>query len=121
MGESTGLSIGEVARRLGLDPDTLRYYERREVIPAPCRNSAGRRIYHEADVHLLEVLLHLKETGMPLASIAEFTRLVATDPDGVPERLALLVDHRDAVHAHIVAWQRSLAVIEKKIDDYRQR
>jgi DNA-binding transcriptional MerR regulator len=38
-------SIGEVAVRSGLDPDTLRYFERQGVLPAPRRDSAGRRQY----------------------------------------------------------------------------
>lgn len=115
------LSIGAVAERFGLQPDTLRYYERNGVLPAPHRDSAGRRWYRPGDVHLIEVLLHLKATGMPLARIAEFTALVASDPAGVPERLALLRRHRDQVHRQLDSWRRSLAIIDGKIDDYRRR
>lgn len=119
--DGTGWSIGRVADRLGLDPDTLRYYERRGVVPGPRRDVAGRRWYRTDDLHLIEVLMHLKDTGMPLARIAEFTRLVATDPAGVPERLALLEDHRRHIEQQIDAWHSSLAVIEAKIGDYTRR
>jgi DNA-binding transcriptional MerR regulator len=113
--------IGDVARGLGLDPDTLRYYERTGVVPSPGRDSGGRRAYTEADVHLLEVLLHLCDTGMPLADIAAFTGYVSRDPDAVPERLALLLAHRDDVRAEQRRIARSLAVIDQKIADYRDR
>lgn len=115
------LSVGEVAAQFGLDPDTLRYYERIGVLPAPTRNSSGHRIYRDQDVHLIEVLLHLRDTGMPLTRIAEFTRLVASDPDGVPERLALLEEHQAEVLKRLRAWQNSLTLIEQKIADYRSR
>lgn len=115
------LTITQVAERLGIDADTLRYYERKRVVPAPARDPAGRRRYGEGDVHLLEVLMHLRGTGMPLARIAEFTRLVARDPDGVPERLALLRAHRLHVQAQLDAWTRSLQVIDGKIGDYAGR
>lgn len=115
------LSIGRVADHLGLDPDTLRYYERRGVVPGPRRDPAGRRAYRASDVHLLEVLMHLKGTGMPLTQIAEFTRLVASDPEGVPERLELLQEHREQVQNQITGWQKSLAVIDTKIRDYTGR
>lgn len=119
MGEHWG--IAQVARRLGVGADTLRYYERRGVVPAPPRDGAGHRCYGNDDVHLLEVLMHLKGTGMPLAKIAEFTRLVAADPAGVPQRLALLQEHREHVRAQLAAWATSMDVIDGKIADYRRR
>lgn len=114
-------SVGQVAARFGLSPDTIRYYERTGVLPAPARDPAGRRAYTDQDVHLIEVLLHLRDTGMPLALIAEFTRHVAADPDRVPERLALFEAHRATVVARLAAWQDSLALIDRKIADYRSR
>lgn len=113
--------IAEVARRLGVDADTLRYYERRGVVPGPRRDSRGRRVYTDDDVHLLEVLMHLRATGMPLAEIAEFTRHVADDPRGVPERLELLRAHRLRVQAQVRSWEASLVVVERKIADYERR
>jgi DNA-binding transcriptional MerR regulator len=114
-------SVGEVAAQFGLEPDTLRYYERIGVLPAPTRNSSGHRAYTDQDVHLIEVLLHLRDTGMPLTRIAEFTRLVASDPDAAPERLVLLEEHQAEVLKRLRAWQNSLTLIEQKIDDYRSR
>jgi DNA-binding transcriptional MerR regulator len=113
--------VGEVAAQVGLSTETLRYYERRGVLPAPTRDSAGRRVYRDADVHLIEVLLHLRDTGMPLARIAQFTRYVAADPECVAERLALLQQHRERVLAQIERLNRSLAVIDQKITDYARR
>ncbi len=113
--------VSKVAAHFGLDPVTLRYYERTGVLPAPTRNSSGHRTYTSQDVHLIEVLLHLRDTGMPLTRIAEFTQLVASDPDGVPERLALLEEHQAEVHQRLRAWQTSLTLIEQKIADYRTR
>lgn len=114
-------TIGDVAARVGLDVDTLRYHERRGVLPRPARDASGRRRYDDAGVHLIEVLLHLRATGMPLRQIAELTRLVAQDPGGVRERLDLLRRHRDAVAQQIATWSASLAVINGKIDDYTDR
>ena len=116
-----GYPIGEVARRLGLSVDALRYYERAGVLPQADRDAGGRRRYSEHDLHLLEVLLHLRDTGMPLAEIATFTRLVGQDPAGVPERLALLRAHREGLTARIAALTRSLGVIDGKIADYDAR
>ncbi|MFT4296207.1 MAG: MerR family transcriptional regulator [Micropruina sp.] len=118
---SESYPIGDVADRLGLSIDALRYYERIGVVPRAARDAGGRRRYNVDDLHLLEVLIHLRDTGMPLAEIAEFTRLVQKDPDGVPERLALLRTHREAIAEQIARLTRSMRVIDGKIDDYTER
>lgn len=118
---TAGRSVGAVAARLRVDPDTLRYYERRGVLPEPSRDAAGRRRYDDDDIHLIEVLLRLRETGMPLSDIARFTRLVATDPDGVPERLALLREHRERITAKRRDLDSAIALVDRKIEDYSER
>lgn len=113
--------VGEVSSHLGIRAETLRYYERRGVLPSPAHDAGGRRVYTDGDVHLIEVLLHLRDTAMPLATISEFTRLVARDPEGVTERLDLLLQHRERVSAQLDQLTRSLDVIDQKIADYTSR
>ncbi|MEI7058762.1 alpha/beta fold hydrolase [Nocardioides sp. CCNWLW239] len=120
--------IGEVAARTGLEPDTLRYFEREGILPAPQRDAAGRRQYVAADVDLIRMLVHLRETGMPLADIARFTGAEpgasdqeAGDPAaGDPSRLRLelLTAHRRRVEERREALDRALEVINRKIVDY---
>ena len=47
-------AIAEAAHRSGLSIDTLRYYERIELIDPPARDSGGRRVYKEEDLAWLE-------------------------------------------------------------------
>ena len=114
-------TIGAAAEHLGLSVDALRYYERAGVIPPAARDAGGRRRYGPEELHLLDVLIHLRATGMPLARIAEFTRLVQQDPNGVPERLALLRDHREAIIERMARLALSLSVVDDKIADYSAR
>jgi MerR family redox-sensitive transcriptional activator SoxR len=64
MNETT-LTIGQLARRAGLKPSAIRYYERVGVLPAPERAS-GQRRYGEAAVRRLEVLDVAKRAGFSL-------------------------------------------------------
>jgi DNA-binding transcriptional MerR regulator/pimeloyl-ACP methyl ester carboxylesterase len=111
-------SIGEVAVRSGLDPDTLRYFERQGVLPAPRRDSAGRRQYVAADVDLIRMLVHLRETGMPLADIAQFTGADVEVADPSRLRLELLTAHRRRVEDRREELDRALEVIARKIADF---
>ncbi|MBC8091888.1 MAG: MerR family transcriptional regulator [Pseudonocardia sp.] len=115
------VTIAEVATRLGVKPDTLRWFERHGVVPPPARTGAGHRRYADEDIHLLEVLLHLRRTGMPLAEITEFTSWVQRDPDGVTERLHLLHRHQERVARTLEELSAAQAVIARKITDYQAR
>jgi len=53
--------VTEVCRRLGVKPHILRYWEREFGIK-PDRNSAGRRIYNEAQLERLQLIKHLVRT-----------------------------------------------------------
>ena len=67
------LPIGEVARRAGLTPSALRYYEAEGLIPrAPQRG--GRRVYPEAVLVRLAVIRLAKEAGF---TVAEIRRLLS--------------------------------------------
>ena len=53
--------VTEVCRRLGIKPHILRYWEREFGIK-PDRNSAGRRIYNDAQLERLQLIKHLVRT-----------------------------------------------------------
>lgn len=113
--------IAEVSARIGLAPDTLRYFERQGVVPSPGRDGAGRRRYTTADVELIRMLVHLRETGMPLADIAQFTGADAEVADPAGLRLELLTAHRRRVRDRREELDRALEVITRKIADYSDR
>jgi DNA-binding transcriptional MerR regulator len=112
------LGIAEVAARIGLTPDTLRYFERRGIVPSPRRDHAGRRQYTTEDIELIRMLVHLRETEMPLADIARFTGADETADDPVELRLELLMAHRRRVHERREQLDGALDVIARKIADY---
>jgi len=62
------LSIGEVARRAGVRPSAIRFYERRGLLPEPER-AGGRRRYTDAAVDRLGIIGVAKRAGLSLAEI----------------------------------------------------
>jgi MerR family transcriptional regulator, redox-sensitive transcriptional activator SoxR len=70
--------IGEVARRTGLRPSAVRYYEERGLI-APDERRSGKRAYSDKTVERLLLILHAKQLGFSLDEIRELL-------DGFPER-----------------------------------
>jgi DNA-binding transcriptional MerR regulator len=74
------LTIGELARRGGVAPSALRYWEALGLLPAPAR-IAGQRRYPESTVELVGIILLLGEVGFSLAEQKAFmaSRAVALD------------------------------------------
>jgi MerR family redox-sensitive transcriptional activator SoxR len=66
--ESLQMEIGEVARRVGLKPSAVRYYEERGLI-SPAHRIGQRRIYDEEAVHRLTLILFAKSLGFSLDEI----------------------------------------------------
>lgn len=66
---SVGFSIGEVSQAIGLVPQTLRLWEREQLV-RPRRTNRGYRVYSEADVERLRKIKHLRKSeGLNFAAI----------------------------------------------------
>ena len=67
--------IGATARAAGVSIHTIRYYERRGLLPAPQRTPAGYRLYEAAVVDRLRFIQQAQALGFSLAEIKEVLRL----------------------------------------------
>ncbi len=65
------LQVGEVSRKLGLNPQTLYFYERIGLIPPPSRTESGYRLFAQEDVDRLTFITHTKAMGLSLDDIRE--------------------------------------------------
>jgi MerR family transcriptional regulator, redox-sensitive transcriptional activator SoxR len=65
------MKIGELARRAGLNPSALRYYEKRGLLAAPYRIGAQRR-YPEEALHRVLLICFAREMGFTLDEINLF-------------------------------------------------
>jgi MerR family transcriptional regulator, redox-sensitive transcriptional activator SoxR len=62
------LSIGEVAKRAGINASAIRFYERRGLLPEPDR-IGGQRRYTAAALRRLEIIFAAKRGGLTLEEI----------------------------------------------------
>lgn len=70
-GRARFLGSGEVARSARINPQTLRYYERRGLIPPPARNGARHRLYPPHTVTLIRMIKGAQRLGLTLDEIAQ--------------------------------------------------
>jgi DNA-binding transcriptional MerR regulator len=63
------MKIGQTAAESGVSIDTIRFYERRGVLPAPARTSAGYRLYDRSIVARIHLARQLQSLGLTLDEI----------------------------------------------------
>lgn len=91
------LFIGELAKRTGLDPKTIRFYERAELLSPPRHGKF--RTYLASDVRRLVNVLKLRKLGVPIAQIRDVLAAAGDCPDVLDHTLAsnLLRSHLEAL------------------------
>src|SRR5258708_36203544 len=101
------LTIGQVARRVGMGIETVRFYEREGLLNRPARSpSSGYRLYEEGVVGRLQFILRAKELGFTLNEIKELLSL-RVDPDTCCEDVKARAEAKIAdVEGKIEALQR---------------
>ncbi|MDI1252804.1 MerR family transcriptional regulator [Thermomonas sp.] len=75
------MKIGALAQRADVGIDTIRYYEREGMIPAPLRTTSGYRDYRDGDVARLRFVRRAKQLGFTLQEIRELLDLTASAAD----------------------------------------
>lgn len=64
--------IGELVKKLSINKETIRYYEKFELLSAAKRDSNGYRIYGEEDIEILQFISIAKSLGFKLKEIKYF-------------------------------------------------
>ena len=114
------LSIGELSRRTGVNIETIRYYERIKMLPAPPRTANGRRVYGPAETRSLSFIRRSRELGFTLDEIRALLALSGDDGAEVcAEARELAAGHLADVRAKIAdlrAMERALADAVRRCD-----
>jgi MerR family copper efflux transcriptional regulator len=81
--QSTALSIGSLAKQVGVKIDTIRYYEREGLLPEPARRASGYRSYGQGTVTQLRFIRRAKDLGFTLEEIRDLIALSNDRHQGV--------------------------------------
>jgi MerR family mercuric resistance operon transcriptional regulator len=113
-----GIAIGELSRRTGCTVETIRYYERIGLLPAPARR--GRyRDYGRDDVGRLAFVRRARELGFTLKGVRDLLRLAAEGNRACAEVRSLAADHLSDVRGKIAdlrTMEKTLANSVRRCD-----
>lgn len=111
------MKINEVATYLGLPTETLRYWEKVEIIPKAKRDESGYRQFDQNDVDWIRYVKCIREIGIPIAQIKEYTDTARTGGD-VILRKEILIGQRSKLQARIKEIELAIQMVDYKIDNY---
>lgn len=97
------LTIGKLARHGGVNIMTIRYYERRGLLPAPARSASGYRLYADDAVRRLQFIRQAQLLGFSLAEIQDL--------------LSLRMESGTTCADIRMRAKEKIAAVEKKIED----
>ncbi|QOZ74085.1 MerR family transcriptional regulator [Bradyrhizobium sp. CCBAU 53351] len=101
-----GFSIGELSKHSGVNVETIRYYERIDMLPAPPRTASGRRVYGPTEARILAFIRRSRDLGFTLEEIRAMLAM------GGPGRAPCADVHRIA-SAHLANVRQKLSDLVK--------
>ncbi len=69
------IAVGQLAQKAGVNIETVRFYEKRGLLPKPVRTKTGYRQYKNNDIARIRFIKRAKELGFTLVEIAELLSL----------------------------------------------
>jgi len=114
------LLIGQLATLAGVKPDTVRFYERRGLLPKPARTASEYRLYDEAALNQLRFIKKAQSLGFSLDEVRQILRLrgqgsrtchsvlaiAEATLDETEIKLRELQKFRDALAANVKRWRK---------------
>ncbi|MEE8516346.1 MAG: helix-turn-helix domain-containing protein [Alphaproteobacteria bacterium] len=107
------LTIGILAKRTGCKVETIRYYEKIGVLPAPGRSSGGQRRYEPGHLKRLNFVRRARDLGFTLADVRSLLGFVDDQDRSRTEIQAIGARHLENVRARL----SDLRAMERVLDD----
>jgi DNA-binding transcriptional MerR regulator len=112
------LSIKEASERLGIPPHTIRFYERKGLLPFLQRDSNGNRMFEQKDLEWINLLMWFRATGMTVADLKQFVEFAVQGESIIPQRQALLERHKLELQKRQLELDKAFEAVNKKLSNY---
>ncbi len=110
-----GLPIGKLSQLTGVNIETIRYYEKIKVLPAPLRTENGRRVYGPMERRILAFVRRSRELGFSLDEVRALLRLGGPDKASCREVREIAAHHLDDIRAKISDLRKLERLLAKTV------
>jgi MerR family transcriptional regulator, mercuric resistance operon regulatory protein len=110
-----GLTIGQLSQLTGVNIETIRYYEKIKVLPAPSRAENGRRVYGRMETRILAFVRRSRELGFSLDEVRALLRLGGPEKASCREVREIAAHHLDDIRAKISDLRKLERLLTKTV------
>lgn len=111
------MQIKDLSRATGVDVETIRFYEKQGLLPAPARRENGYRVYEAVHLERLAFVRHCRALDMPLLDVKRLLGFVDASEEKFGE-VDVLVDQQ---LVRVRARLKSMRALEKQLLQLRAR
>jgi len=109
------LPIGRLSRLSGVNIETIRYYERIRMLPAPPRTASVRRVYDATHLRILAFVRRSRELGFSLDQIRALIRLGGPDKATCREVREIAAHHLEDIRARLGDLRKLEGLLAKTV------
>ena len=109
------MRTSEVAARARVNPQTLRYYERRGLLPEPDQSPTGYRAYGAQAVRIVRFIKRAQELGFTLDDVETLLELADGGPEGCEPTRAIAVAMVADLDSRIIDLQAMRAALARLV------
>lgn len=112
-------TVKEAAQITGLTEHAVRFYTDKGLVPSVQRNENNIRLFDAEAINWLYGVKCLKQSGMPIEVIKTYVDLCLQGDSTIPQRCALMKEHREAAIVQLEEAKRRVAHLEEKTALYQ--
>lgn len=113
------MKIGQLSEIAKVSTHTIRYYERTGLLKTPKKDNSGHRYYNQNDLELINWVICLKKSDMPLSFIKEYIK--AYDNNQNAKLIKMLEIHLKKLTVQKSEINHYLEVTTKKLNSLEKR
>lgn len=106
------LPIGVLSSQTGVNIETIRFYEKQGILPAPKRSAGGRRVYDESDIKRLNFIYRCRGLGFSLKEVTSLLSLVDAGSYTCKQVHQLTLEHAAEISGKIRSLKKMEAVLQ---------
>ena len=110
----------QTCKETGMTYQGLKFYCNEGLIPNVKRDNINRRIFDEHDIAWIKSLTCLKNCGMSIQEMKEYTKLCLEGASSIPQRQKILAQKKLQLQEKVAALTASIEYIDKKQDFYNE-
>lgn len=110
--------IKEASEKLNIPASTIRYYEKKGLLPHLKRTESGIRLFDDEMIDWITLVIYLLKTGMEISVLRKYTELAMEGDSTFNERLNILLNHKLALEEKQKELDNARNALNKKLSAY---